>query len=153
MTDAATLLTPSGEPFTTSGSEYLDGYPGLDEDRPRIYVKFRPEGTPASYLALLDTGGHFCILSQEVIRLVEDQLTDSLGEMVLRTAHGPVPGELYMLRIQLVGEMGDHLGVDAVVFIAPDWQGPNFLGYSGMLDRLRFAIDPRFNHFYFGDLP
>ncbi len=32
-----------------------------------------------------------------------------------------------------------------------DWPpGKTFLGYSGLLDSIRFALDPQRNHFYFG---
>jgi hypothetical protein len=33
---------------------------------------------------------------------------------------------------------------------SPDWRGPNFLGYQGLLQRIRFAVDPEVNLFYFG---
>ncbi len=36
-------------------------------------------------------------------------------------------------------------------FICSDWpDGRTFLGYSGLLDSIRFALDPQANHFYFG---
>lgn len=36
------------------------------------------------------------------------------------------------------------------LFVSPDWTGPNFIGYEGLLQRIRFAIDPEANLFYFG---
>jgi len=85
--------------------------------------------------------------------LVQGRLTDSLGETVLRTAHGPVRGALFLLRIELIADVGDHLDFDAVAFVSPDWWAPSFIGYTGMLERLRFAIDPQVNRFFFGRLP
>lgn len=146
-------LTDSEEPSYSGAARYHDGFPGLWEAKPRIYVEFLPGNVSTSFLALLDTGGHYCILSQDVADLVEDQLTDPLGEDELRTAYGLVKGELYLLSIKLLAEVGEHLDLDAVVFIAPDWHGPSFLGYSGMLDRIRFAVDPHVNRFSFGRLP
>lgn len=36
-------------------------------------------------------------------------------------------------------------------FVSQDWpSGLTFLGYSGLLDSIRFALDPQANHFYFG---
>jgi hypothetical protein len=32
------------------------------------------------------------------------------------------------------------------------WDLPNFLGLSGFLERIRFAVDPGSNLFYFGAL-
>ncbi len=138
--------------FAAGTSRFLDAYPGIRETQPRIYVKIRPVGTDDPILALLDTGGHFCILNRDVVPLIRDRLTDRLDELVLNTARGPVRGELYILRIELIAEQGAGLEIDSTVFISPEWQAPNFIGYSGVLDRLGFAIDPRQNLFYFGPL-
>ena len=152
MTDSAALLSRSGEPFATGASKYLDTHPEHPEDRPRIYVKFRSDGLDGWALALLDTGGHFCILNRSVAKQVEDRLTDQLGEVTLQTARGPVRGDLHLLNVTLVAEQGEDLEIDAVVFVAPEWEGPCFIGYSGMLDRLRWALDPDVNTYYFGRL-
>ncbi len=116
-------------------------------------MKFRPEGVDGWFLALLDTGAHFCILNRSVARLVEDRLTDHLGQSSLQTARGPVRGDLFLLRVTLVAELGKDLEIDAVVFVAPEWEGPCFIGYSGVLDRMRSAFDPNDNSYYFGRLP
>ena len=123
----------------------------MKEPHPRIYVEFRPAGADPepAFPALLDTGGHYCILNEEVATLVRDQLTDRLGEAILHTAHGKLRGELYILGIELIAHVGETLDLDVVAFIAPEWRGPSFLGYLGMLDRLRFAIEPETNRFYF----
>lgn len=138
--------------FAVGISRYLDAYPGQREAQPRIYVKFRPPGIADPLLALLDTGGHFCILNHEVVPLIRDQLTHRLDESVLHTARGPIRGELYILTLELIAERGANLIIDSTAFISPEWRAPNFLGYSGVLDRVRFAIDPRTNLFYFGSL-
>ena len=152
MTEADAILLRSGEPFATGAARFRDTHPAIQEAEPRIYVRFSPRGVRASFFALLDTGAHYCILHQHVVDLVQGQLTDHLGETVVRTAHGPVGGELYILRIELIADVGEHLDIDAVAFISPSWQAPSFIGYTGMLDRLRFAIDPQINRFFFGRL-
>lgn len=132
-------------------ARYADAFPGLPETEPRIYVEFRPQGVTTSFLALLDTGAPYCILNHEITRLVEDQLTDHLGPAVLRTAHGTAHGELFLLRIVLIADSGEDHDLDSVVFVAPEWHASSFIGYSGVLDRVRFAVDPHTNRFYFGD--
>ena len=152
MTDFDDLLLGSDEPFATGASEYLDYLPGSPEPHPRVYVQFRPEGVSPelSFLALVDTGAHYCILNKGVADLIRDRLTESVGEMTLRTAHGPVRGSLYTYRIQLIAETGDDLSFECTLFISPDWRASNFLGYVGALERLRFAVDAPKNRFYFG---
>ena len=149
----ASLLS-SAEPFALGASSYLDAHPRGQEALPRIYVRFRPDGVERkrSFLALLDTGAHYCLLNAEVVDLLGDQLGDPIGAMKLRTVQGTLSGELYRHRIQLVAEVGRDLWVDATLFISSEWRGLNFLGYIGALDRVRFAVDPRANRFYFGPL-
>jgi hypothetical protein len=36
------------------------------------------------------------------------------------------------------------------VLVSAEWLAPTFLGYMGLLERIRFAIDPQANQFYFG---
>jgi len=115
-------------------------------------VRFRPHGTDTSFLALLDTGGHFCILSREVAKSIRGQLDDPFDSTELRTARGLIQGELHRHTIELIGESGQALDVQATVFVSPDWIGTSFLGYSGVLERVRFCIDPGSNSFYFGSL-
>jgi len=68
----------------------------------------------------------------------------------MSTRFGLIRGTLHRGPIRLHADEGEPLDVDATVFISPDWQGPNFLGYEGFLQRIRFAVDPETNLFYFG---
>jgi len=154
LTDFDKLLLGSEEPFATGASRYSDAHPDLAEPYPRIYVRFRPQGADISLslLALLDTGAHFCILNQEVADFARHQLTETIGQARLGTAYGVLSGELYRLGIELVAQIGDDLDIETVALITPDWHGPSFIGYCGALERLRFAVDPTVNRFYFGRL-
>lgn len=150
MTERRSRLTGSGGPFTTGSSEYFDAYPGIQEGNARIYVQFQPQGAPFEFLALLDTGAHYCILNEEAAGLTQSYLTSSLGQVDIRTAYGLVRGPLYSHRIRLIAEVGDPLDIETMVFVPPDWQAPCFIGYTGVLDRIRFAIDSPKNQFFFG---
>ena len=121
---------------------------------PRIYVQFRPAGVDPKifFLALLDPGAHYCILNQRVVELIEDQLVEDIGEADLRTSHGLVRGRLHRYRIELLAEVGEDLEIEATLFVSPDWNAPSFLGYTGVLDRLRWAVNPTGNRIYFGSL-
>lgn len=144
-------MSPEGS-FAIGVTSYSDHRPGRREPLPRIYVPFRPDGAKTWHLALVDTGGHYCILSPELAETVSDRLVHSLGQFELWTAQGLVQGTLYRHRIELMAEEGVNLGVDATILISPDWRGSTIIGYSGVLDRMRFAVDPQRNRFYFGPL-
>ncbi len=154
MIDFDPILLASEGAFAEGASTYVDAYPDWNDPHSRIYVRFRPEGVDAniSFLALLDTGGHYCILNEDVAALVRERLVGSLGPLDLLTAHGLVRGDLYLLRIELVSDVGEDLDLETVVFVSADWRGPNYIGYTGVLDRLRFAVNPASNRFYFGRL-
>lgn len=142
---------PSGENWLPEGiSRYLDSHPGFPESQPRIYVKFRPAGVNVLFWALLDTGAHFCLLNEGTAGLVRDGLAEDVGTFSVLTAFGPVQGPLYRHQITVIAEAGKSLDVDATVFAPTGWQGPCVLGYAGLLERMRFAIDPRGSQFGFG---
>lgn len=152
MTEPGGILLRSGEPFATGACRYFDAYPDREERLARIYVQYQPEGVPFELLALLDTGAHYCLLNEDAARLTRRHLTTPLGEIAVRTAHGPVRGDLYAHRIRLIAEEGEPLDIESTLFLPPAWHGPSILGYTGSLDRMRFAVDPEINHFYFGPL-
>ena len=143
------LTSPEGS-FTTGVLRYLDACPGVADPLSRIYVPFKPDGATTWFLALLDTGGHFCVLGPAVASILEEHLTGGLEHATLMTARGRIQGRLYRHRIDLLADDGDDLGVEATVLVSPDWQGPSVIGYTGMLDRIRFAVDPPANRFHFG---
>ncbi len=74
------------------------------------------------------------------------------GWTVLSTRFGRVRGTFFRGLITLLAHGGEPLDVDSTIFISPDWTGPNFLGYQGLLQRIRFAFDPETNLFYFDQI-
>ena len=52
----------------------------------------------------------------------------------------------------LVADEGDSVEVDSTVFVSVNGPAGNFIGYTGFLERIRFAIDPQDNAFIFGGL-
>lgn len=69
----------------------------------------------------------------------------------ISTRLGTIGGQLIRLPLTLIAEEGASLGVDATFFVSRQWRGPTFLGYTGLLDRLRKGLDPLANMFYFGE--
>ncbi len=141
-----------GGELLTGVCDYSDFYPGQKEPLARIYVPFRPQGASIRFAGLVDTGGHFCILSPEVVDLIGEALGDHGEKTSLLTAQGRLSGRLYRHRVELLAKKGENLDVEATVLVSPDWRGPSILGYTGFLERIRFAVDPRTNRFHFGSL-
>ncbi len=146
------MLTSHEGPFTSGVLRYSDACPGVEDPLSRIYVPIKPAGAMTWFLALLDTGGHFCVLAPAVASALEEHLAGGLEQATLMTSRGRIHGRLYRHQIDLIADGGDDLSIEATVLVSPDWLGPSIIGYTGMLDRIRFAVDPAANQFHFGPL-
>ena len=74
------------------------------------------------------------------------------GELTrLSSRFGTLEGYLVRLPITFLADEGESLATEGTFFVSTDWPlSVSFLGYSGLLDSIRFALDPQANHFYFG---
>ena len=147
------MLTLDGTPFTTGRATYRDLHPQRRSMKSAIYVQVvLPIHPNISLYAILDTGTPFCIFETEIAEALGLFPID--GEsMSLKTAYGPFHGTIRRAILRLVAEQGDSLDIEASLFVTDDWTYGNFLGYSGLLERIRFALDPMTNSFYFGPQP
>jgi hypothetical protein len=143
----------NGESFTTGRARFDDNLADKPEETAKVYVKIRldcPDG-PLVVPAQLDTGAAWSMLESEIAEAMG--LFDEPGEEIpISTRLGRVSGRLVRTHLTLLADQGRSLLVESTVFVSPDWVGPNFLGYSGLLDRVRIALDPGLgrNYFYFG---
>lgn len=90
------------------------------------------------------------MLAPDIVRKL--QIPDEAGNpAVLNTWLGRRRGRLVRVPFTLVADEGEPLSSEGTFFVTPDWpEGMTFLGYSGLLDSIRFALDPQVNDFYFG---
>jgi hypothetical protein len=137
--------------FSCGRSLFRDALTEAPEPTAKIFVKIRLEGQQTSNLyAQIDTGAAWSVL--------DPVLAEGLGilnleepRVRLSTRFGRIEGTLVPLLVTFLADDGIALEKYATFFISPDWPpGRTFLGYSGLLDAMRFAIDPMANHFYFG---
>lgn len=135
--------------FATGSARYVDADPEYLGTDARIVVHVGIHRIHDPVLAVVDTAAPWCIFEPGVAAALRRTFSP-LRNVVLSTRLGRFGGTLYRGSITLVAEEGENLDVDSTVFISPDWRGPNFLGYEGFLQRIRFAVDPENNLFYFG---
>jgi hypothetical protein len=131
-------------------SRYVDAdpeFPGLDA---RIVIHVAINQFPRPVLAIMDTAAPWCIFEPEVGMVLRQTFVVVQERVVLSTRLGRFGGTLYRGLITLPVDLGEPLDIEATVFLSPEWRGPNFLGYEGLLQRIRFAVDPENNLFYFG---
>jgi hypothetical protein len=151
------LSNPSGRlqlgqaAFTCGRASFLDSFRGFGETTAKIYVKAYVEGRiDHSFYAQLDTGAAWSILDP-VLATTLGLFERGERSARLHTRFGLLDGVLVRSTVTFLADVGDALDTDATIFISPDWpEGLNFIGYSGLLESIRFALDPQVNHFYFG---
>lgn len=139
-----------GDGFVRGRANFSDHLPGLIEPTAKIYVKVRFADSEEIHLAQLDTGAAWSILTPQLARSLG--ITGWGAERVtLSSRFGPLEGNLVRIPVTIVAAEGESLDTDGMFFVSPDWPiNQTFLGYSGLLDKIRFALDPQANHFYFG---
>jgi hypothetical protein len=143
------MLRLDGELFTEGRSHFFDQAPG-GERGSKIFVRVSFHGLNLSQIAQLDTGSAWSVLDPETA----DQLgvlQNGTGEVIrLDTRLGRFQGRLERIPFVLLADEGNSLEVEGTFFVCGEWPGQIFLGYNGLLERIRLAIDPATNHFYFG---
>jgi hypothetical protein len=127
----------------------------LDPDRQennRILVMVKIEDVPVE--AIVDTGGIYCVLHPFVAEMIGFTPSESIGSASVLIRREKRKGSLYSATLRIIAEQGESLEQRVTVMV-PDasvneWGDlPTFLGLTGCLEFLRFAVDPLANRFYF----
>lgn len=144
------LRLEDGSHFATGSARYDDSLPDETEGTAKIFIRIIPGTFATEVIAQLDTGSPWLILEPEIAGVLG--VDRGQGESYrLSTRFGEKSGRLERLPVTIVADSGDSLEVDATVFLSPEWPaGLNFVGYTGVLERVRFAVDPATNRFFFG---
>ncbi len=147
-----------GGKFAVGAVVFSDRYTG-EAGQNRIVFEVAPQ-TRADFSAemIIDTGGPWCILNPKLHHawgLISETNHEPLTSLWIRGEKWF--GHLTRADIVLQADFGENLLVEATFFIPrlqPDeiWNYPNFLGLDGFLNRIRYAVDPSENVFYFGPL-
>lgn len=142
------------EHFAAGVLIYQDHYPGDADPTARMVVEVVIGGKFVS--CIVDTGAPWCVLNPRLAQpLIDSGQAEELRTVTYIVRGYAYNGILFRLAIVLEDQSRASITVDATVFVptvAPGdvWTHPNFLGLSGFLDRIRFAVDPAENAFYFG---
>jgi hypothetical protein len=133
---------------------FIDRHVGLS--RLPIAVKCRIGSQDFTELALLDTAAQWSVFGKELVEILEEDLHSPTDTIKMSTRKGRIEGVLHRIEISLLAEQGcgRDLTIEGTVLVSKDWDGPTVLGYTGFLERIRFALDPGVlpdeQKFYFG---
>ena len=144
------MLKLQGSAFTQGRSTFFDHNKDAQEPTAKVFVRVVIGDLDLPVIAQLYTGAAWSVLDSRIAGLLG--LLDMDGpSRVMETRFGKKTGRLIKVPIRFLADEGTSLDIEGTFFICPDWPpGPIFLGYSGLLDAVRFALDPQVNHFYFG---
>lgn len=96
-------------------------------------------------LALVDTGAQWTLIGGELADVVRPHVADLSDGPRYDTRFGKFATEQGRIEVELIADVGRDLAVDATVMLAPRWPGPSIvIGYRGLLERIRIALDPGF---------
>ncbi len=146
------MISINGNSFASSVAKYYEEDTSFESAQTSIHVQIilksaKERGREIATLARLDPATPWVVLNAELNKVLG--LGDAGPLISLQTAAGHMEGTLERYPIMLAALEGQSLEIDATLFVCSEWQRGNFLGYTGLLQRIRFAIDPVSQLFYF----
>jgi len=146
------LRFSDGRIFATGKAGY-QYRPVSQQDDNRILLQVRIDDLPL--LAVVDTGSPYVIIQPAYARLMSLDSSPALDEKRLRIRGNLFRGSLHRLPLLIPAVEGESMQLEVTAFVPQTdeetWGDlPSFLGMMGCLERLRFAVDPQGDVFYFG---
>jgi hypothetical protein len=102
--------------------------------------------------AMLDTAAQWSMLPPTIAHELGCSTEPDPDVPRYSTRKGLLPGRIEPITFTLPAEVGAHVRLRAPFYICEEWEGPLMLGWTGCLEYLPFALDPRQHEefFYFG---
>ena len=146
------LRFQDGRPFAQGACNYLYRPVPREETTPRIIVQVQVEGIETQ--AIVDIGGVYLVCEPQIAGLLKLKPADALRTDKLTIRGFTYSGHIHRVSLTLLAQEGQSIRLEATAFVPhfPQWNLPSFMGLSGCLERLRFAVDPDTDTFYFGAL-
>jgi hypothetical protein len=150
------LRSTRNETFANGVTTYEYRAPSPSSKIDRIFIPVEIEGVMTT--AVLDTGGIYFCLDPSFALALGIEPWQGFEKHKLGIRDTTFSGVLHRLSLKFIASEGQSSVIEATAFIPngehqEEWQRmdlPNFLGFQGCMDRVRFAIDPEKVLFYFG---
>lgn len=111
-----------------------------------VWIKASPLTHPGSdlpeELALFDTGAAVTILSRQWAQECGVIPFTKAPTQPMHSRRGQHLGEYVPVRFTLVASEGKPLAWESEAWISDTWDGPSVIGWRGVLNHLRFHLDP-----------
>lgn len=148
------LFLESGDSFCTGVCGYRFA-PLANDITDRILLPIEINNITTE--AVVDTGGIYFICSPELVELLNIDPSAALEtNKKLNIRGSTIWGDIHRLSLRLTATKGSSYDIEVTAFLPDPSRSieglPSFLGFYGCLERLRLAIDPNTETFYFGAL-
>jgi hypothetical protein len=149
------LRFEDGHPFSQGVCPFSYRPATEQETTPRIMIDVQIEGLLTQ--TVVDTGGVYLVCGPEIADLLDVDPGDGLGAKKLLIRGLEVCGTLHRVSLKLLAQEGRSLELEVTAFLprlqpSQPWTLPPLMGLMGCLERLRFAVDPTTDSFYFGPI-
>ncbi len=136
------LLFDNGEYFATGAIPFAYCPATESETTNRILIRVEIQGIPT--IAVVDTGAPYVICAPKIAADAGVSPASALERKTMLIRGMRLEGFVVRLNIRLKAEYGQDLDVDSTIFIpeVEEYWGdfPSFIGLTGFLERIRFAI-------------
>ena len=147
------LLYPDGNLFAVGRIPCeICPIPGDRSDTKRLLIPVQVGGITTT--AVVDTGGIYLILAPDIAIELHLNPDGAIGQDSVKIRGWEYSGNLYRVYLDIPAEEGESLQQDVATLVpnatAEEWgELPTYLGLTGCLEYLRFAVDPIACQFYF----
>jgi len=149
------LFFEGGEPFASGSQAYLSGPIGPTDPSNRLIIEIEIGEFTTS--AVIDTGSPYVVIDPRIAESIGIESSSALQPSILSIRGIRTTGFLHRINLTIRADLGEEITVDSTVFVpeleGQEWGLPCFIGWTGCLERLSFAIDPHDERFYFGGCP
>lgn len=148
------LFFSDGTNWSTGSAKYYPDYV-FGEARLLIAIQFSiGRGLPSIH-GLLDTASTWIVFRKDFLSSFDIPIDEDPAVMEkMETRFGTITGFLNRIPIIIIAEEGGGTSaeIDSTCFVSDQWPGPPVIGWKGCLERMKFAIDPSLDRFYFGSI-
>lgn len=105
------------------------------------------------YYALFDTGARWTIIPQSIADLYINCFSSLESSQTLSSRFGQHTGILHLCSLRILVDSGEDLLFETTVLVIPEWNYPIVIGFTSLLDKIRWACDPTIDkqgRLYFG---
>jgi len=150
------LQFTNGDSFATGAAPFA--YLSVATDPASLRISLTVSIGDFETTAILDTGGVYLLCAPEVAEQLQLDPQNGIRAKPLHWRGERLEGTLHIVPLTLQAAEGESLRIEVTAFIPQPNHGqwlPDFqcvLGMYGCLEKMRFAVDPNDDTFYFGVL-